>query len=122
MSSWRPVSALACIARNRRSRSAAIAAAYAFIITFFVYRQIPLSEIVPILTRSMKTLGIVMILIGFAAAFGHILTMLSLPLQISNFFTGISDNPYVVLLAINVLLLIVGMFMETIAALIITRV
>ena len=53
-----------------------------------------------------------MILIGFAAAFGHILTMLSLPMQISLFFTGLSSNPYMVLLAINVLLLILGTLMD----------
>ena len=94
------------------NESASIAVVWAFFVTMFIYRDYKWRDLPKLVHRTVKTVTIVMILIGFAAAFGHILTMLSLPLQISNFFTGISDNPYVVLLAINVLLLILGTLMD----------
>ncbi len=94
------------------TESAAIACVWAFLVTMFYYRDYKWNQLPILVHRTVKTVTIVMILIGFAAAFGHILTMLSLPLQISQFFTGISDNPYVVLLAINVLLLILGTLMD----------
>ena len=94
------------------TESAAMACVWAFLVTMFYYRDYKWSQLPILVHRTVKTVTIVMILIGFAAAFGHILTMLSLPLQISKFFTGISDNPYVVLMAINVLLLILGTLMD----------
>ena len=88
------------------TESAAMACIWAFVVTMFFYRDYKWNQLPTLVHRTVKTVTIVMILIGFAAAFGHILTMLSLPLQISMFFTGLSSNPYLVLLAINVLLLI----------------
>ena len=94
------------------TESAAIACVWAFLVTMFYYRDYKWSQLPTLVHRTVKTVTIVMILIGFAAAFGHILTMLSLPMQISMFFTGLSSNPYMVLLAINVLLLILGTLMD----------
>lgn len=94
------------------TESAAIACVWAFLVTMFYYRDYKWHQLPTLVHRTVKTVTIVMILIGFAAAFGHILTMLSLPLQISMFFTGLSSNPYLVLLAINVLLLILGTLMD----------
>jgi tripartite ATP-independent transporter DctM subunit len=94
------------------TESAAIACVWAFLVTMFFYRDYKWHQLPTLVHRTVKTVTIVMILIGFAAAFGHILTMLSLPLQISMFFTGLSSNPYLVLLAINVLLLILGTLMD----------
>lgn len=102
------------------TESAAIAAAYAFIITFFVYRQIPLSEIVPILTRSMKTLGIVMILIGTSTAFGWLLAYLKVPALIAQAIFSFSQNPIVVLLIINLFLLFMGTLMDMSSLILIT--
>ena len=94
------------------TESASIACVWAFLVTMFYYRDYKWNQLPVLVHRTVKTVTIVMILIGFAAAFGHILTMLSLPLQISTFFTSISDNPYMVLLAINVLLLLLGTLMD----------
>ena len=94
------------------TESASIACVWAFAVTMFYYRDYKWHQLPVLVHRTVKTVTIVMILIGFAAAFGHILTMLSLPLTISTFFTGISDNPYVILLTINVLLLILGTLMD----------
>jgi tripartite ATP-independent transporter DctM subunit len=94
------------------TESASIACVWAFLVTMFYYRDYKWHQLPILVHRTVKTVTIVMILIGFAAAFGHILTMLSLPLQISKAFTSISDNPYVVLLAINVLLILLGTLMD----------
>lgn len=94
------------------TESAAIATAYAFLITFVVYRQIPLSEMGPILTRSMKTLGIVMILIGTSTAFGWLLAYLKVPALIANAIFSVSSDRVVVLLIINVFLLFMGTLMD----------
>ena len=94
------------------TESAAIATAYAFIITFFVYRKIPLSEMWPILTQSMKTLGIVMILIGTSTAFGWLLAYLKVPALIAQSIFAISENPIVVMLIINLFLLFMGTLMD----------
>ena len=94
------------------TESAAVACIWAFLVTMFFYRDYKWHQLPILVHRTVKTVTIVMILIGFAAAFGHILTMLSLPLKISMFFTSISTNPYMILLAINVLLLILGTLMD----------
>ena len=94
------------------TESAAIACVWAFLVTMFFYRDYKWSQLPVLVHRTVKTVTIVMILIGFAAAFGHILTMLSLPMKISMFFTSLSDNPILILLAINVLLLILGTLMD----------
>ena len=94
------------------TESAAVATAYAFLVTFFVYRQIPLVEMGPILTRSMKTLGIVMILIGTSTAFGWLLAYLKVPALIADAIFSFSSNRIVILLIINLFLLFMGMLMD----------
>ena len=94
------------------TESAAVACVWAFLVTMFFYRDYKWSQLPFLVHRTVKTVTVVMILIGFAAAFGHILTMLSIPATISAFFTGLSDNPIIILLAINVLLLILGTLMD----------
>ena len=102
------------------TESAAIAAAYAFVVTFFVYREIPLSEVVPILTRSMKTLGIVMILIGTSTAFGWLLAYLKVPALIAQGIFAFSSDRIVVLLIINLFLLFMGTLMDMSSLILIT--
>ena len=102
------------------TESAAVACAYAFIVTFFVYRQIPLSEMVPILTRSMKTLGIVMILIGTSTAFGWLLAYLKVPALIAEAIFSFSSNPIVILIIINLFLLFMGTLMDMSSLILIT--
>ncbi|MEW6624545.1 MAG: TRAP transporter large permease [Bacillota bacterium] len=94
------------------TEAAAIAAVYAFIITFFVYREIPLSQMNSILSNSLKTLSIVLILIGTSSAFGWLMSYLRVPAVIADTILGISDNKIVVLMILNVLLLVLGTFMD----------
>ena len=94
------------------TESASLACIWAFLVTMFFYRDYKWNQLPTLVHRTVKTVTIVMILIGFAAAFGHILTMLALPVKISLFFTSLSDNHYLILLAINILLLLLGTLMD----------
>lgn len=94
------------------TESAAIACVYAFFVTFFVYREIPLSESLNILKRTFVTLSIVLFIIAAASAFGYMLAFLQVPEMITNALVTISDSRIVILLLINVLLLALGAIMD----------
>jgi tripartite ATP-independent transporter DctM subunit len=78
----------------------------------FIYRDYKWRDLPKLVHRTVKTVTIVMILIGFAAAFGYLMTLMQIPLKITAFITGLSDNKYVVLALINVLLLALGTLMD----------
>ena len=94
------------------TESAAVAAIYAFIITFFVYRQIPLKEFKGILYSTLKTLTMVMTLIASASAFSWLMAYLRIPAKVTEFLISITDNKILLLMLINVLLLVLGMIMD----------
>ena len=96
-----------------------VAVFYALLIGVFVYKKLKFKNVQVIVLESMKTSASLMVLIGFANLFGWILITEQLPQVISNEILSFSDNKYVVLLLINLLLIFVGTFMETIAALLI---
>jgi tripartite ATP-independent transporter DctM subunit len=94
------------------TESASIAVLWAFFVTMFIYRDYKWKDLPHLMHRTVKTLCIVMILIGFAAAFGYVMTLMMIPLKITTALTTLSDNRYVILLLINVLLLILGTLMD----------
>ncbi len=94
------------------TESAAIACIWSFFVTMFIYKDCKWSELQKLMYRTVKTVTIVMILIGFAAAFGAIMTYMQLPSRITEFFTSISDNKYVILIYINIMLLVIGTLMD----------
>lgn len=94
------------------TESASIAVLWAFFVTMFIYRDYRWSETPKLVHRTVKTLSIVMILIAFAASFGYIMTLMQIPLQITTALTTLSDNRYVILALINVLLLVLGTLMD----------
>jgi len=94
------------------TESAAVAVIYAFIITFFVYKEIPLKAMKGILYNALKTLAMVMALIAAASAFGWLMAYLRIPAMATKLILGVSSNKYVLLLLINVLLLFLGMIMD----------
>jgi tripartite ATP-independent transporter DctM subunit len=94
------------------NESASIAVLWAFFVTMFVYRDYKWSDLPKLVHRTVKTVTIVMILIGFAAAFGYMMTLMTIPMRVTAFLTGLSDNPYVILALINVLLLALGTLMD----------
>lgn len=94
------------------TESAAIACLWAFFVTMFIYRDYKWSELPKLMFRTVKTVTIVMILKGFAAAFGAVMTYMQLPMRITEAFTSISDNKYVILMCINIMLLLIGTLMD----------
>ena len=94
------------------TESAAVACLWAFFVTMFIYRDYKWNELPKLMCRTVKTVTIVMILIGFAAAFGAVMTYMQLPMRITEFFTSLSDNKYVILMYLNIMLLLVGSLMD----------
>ncbi|NQT60545.1 MAG: TRAP transporter large permease [Bacteroidetes bacterium] len=102
------------------TESAAIACLYAFIITFFVYREIPISRFVGILYASLKTLAMVMSLIAAASAFGWLLAYLKIPAAATSALLKITDNKILLLLLINLFLIFLGTIMDMAPLILIT--
>lgn len=102
------------------TESAAVATVYAFIITFFVYREISLKALPEILFNSLKTLAMVMSLIAAASAFGYLLAFLRIPAMATQALLTITSNRVALLLLINVLLLLLGMIMDMAPLILIT--
>ena len=94
------------------TESAAVACLWAFFVTMFIYRDYKWKELPKLMCRTVKTVTIVMILIGFAAAFGAVMTYMQLPTRITEFFTSLSDNKYVILMYLNIMLLLIGTLMD----------
>jgi len=94
------------------TESAAVACVYAFLVTFLVYRDYHWSELPRMVHRVVKTVSMVMMLIGFSVAFGYMMTLMQIPAKITYFFLSISDNKYAFLFMVNILLLLLGTFMD----------
>lgn len=94
------------------TESAAIAVVYSLIVSVFVYKGITLKEVWKILDNCIETLGIVLILIASSAAFGICLTLLHIPAKAAALITGISANPAVMIILLNLILLLLGMIMD----------
>ncbi|MCG7782635.1 TRAP transporter large permease [Lelliottia amnigena] len=94
------------------TESAAVACLWAFFVTMFIYRDYKWKDLPKLMCRTVKTVTIVMILIGFAAAFGAVMTYMQLPMRITEFFTSLSDNKYVILMYLNIMLLLIGTLMD----------
>ncbi|MEM9717751.1 MAG: TRAP transporter large permease [Bacteroidota bacterium] len=101
------------------TEASVIAVLYALIIGSLVYKKLTFRNLGEIILQSMKTSASLMILVGFANLFGWILITERLPQWLSGEILSFSQNKYVVLLLINLLLLFFGTFMETVAALLI---
>ena len=94
------------------TESSAIACVYTFIITYFLFRSAKLRNFGHVLRRSLKTLAIVMTLIATAKAFAYMMTDLRIPAQITAALLAVTHNKIMLLLLINVLLLVLGCFMD----------
>lgn len=102
------------------TESAAIAAIYAFIVTFFIYRDIPISRMNKILRNSLRTLAMVMAVIATSSAFGWMMAYLRIPALVTETLISFSNNKYVILLLVNVILLFLGMIMDMAPLILIT--
>ncbi|MGL4560145.1 TRAP transporter large permease (plasmid) [Paracoccus versutus] len=98
------------------TEAAAAAVCFALIIGVVVFRTITVEKLVMALRSSLLNTVVILLIISSASVFGWVLTANRIPELISQVFVSISDNPLVFLLLINLLLLLVGMFLETGAA------
>lgn len=94
------------------TESAGIAVLYTVIVALLIYRSLSVSQFLAAVTSSVKTTAMVMFVIGAAGAFGWLLALLEAPLHLSNALQGITENPFALLLLINVVLLLLGTFMD----------
>jgi tripartite ATP-independent transporter DctM subunit len=78
----------------------------------FVYRDVKWSDLPALIGRVVRTVGMVMIMIGFSISFGYMMAILRVPAIATQFFIDISSNKYMFLLWINILLLLLGTFMD----------
>lgn len=101
------------------TESAVIAADYAFVVGFFVYRELKLKDLPTVFVKSAVTSALVMFIIANASLFGWILAFEQIPQALTKTFTSLTTNPVALLLIINLLLLVIGTFIETASALII---
>ncbi len=101
------------------TEAAVIAVAYALVLGCFVYREIPFRDLPKIFAESAFTSSVVMIIVGFAFVFAYALALMQAPQQIAGALQNVSSNPQIFLLLVNLFLFVVGMFMETFAAIII---
>ena len=101
------------------TEAGAVAVIYATLVGLLVYKDIRLSDLPDIFSSSAKTSGTILILVIMATAFGRLITLAQIPAALANEITSLSDNPIIILLLINLLLLVIGMFMETISSIII---
>ncbi|EPX81819.1 TRAP transporter large permease [Litoreibacter arenae] len=101
------------------TETAVVASVYAMIVGLLIYRELPIREIPTIVIDSAVSATGILLLVGFANVFGWILVSERIPQAIASAVLSFTENKFLVILIINILLLLVGMFMETIAALII---
>ncbi len=94
------------------TESAAIAVIYAFLVAMFAYRELNWRQLPALMAGVVRTVAMVMILIGFASAFAYMMTLMQIPAKVTDFFLTLSDNKIVILMMINVMLLVLGMFMD----------
>lgn len=101
------------------TESAVIAVVYGFLIGLFVYRELSWKQIPRTLISSAMITGTVMVIMGTATAFGKLVTMYQIPNMLATAIMGISNNKYVILVLVSLLILFVGTFMETLSIVII---
>ena len=94
------------------TEAGAVAVVYAFFVTMFIYRDVKWSELPKLIARVVRTVGMVMIMIGFSIAFGYMMAIMQVPAIATKFFIDISSDKYMFLMWINILLLLLGTFMD----------
>lgn len=101
------------------TESAALAAFYGLVLSVFVYKELSLSRLPGVILESALLVSAVLVIVGASVAFGRIMALEQVPDTIAEFVLGLTDNKVFILLLINLLLLLVGTFLETLAAIVI---
>lgn len=98
------------------TEAAVAATAYALFLGFFIYRTLTFKSFIRVSMETIETTSIILFIVGGAAIFGYLITTTQITDHVATIVLSITDNPLLILLLVNVFLLIVGCFMETIAA------
>ena len=101
------------------TESASIAVAWALLITTLVYRSLTWSSFLKACAKACKTTGVVLLLIGISAAFGYFMALYEVPQKTGELMKSISSEPWVIFLMINVLLFVLGTFLDMAATILI---
>ncbi|MGJ8609710.1 MAG: TRAP transporter large permease [Octadecabacter sp.] len=101
------------------TESGAFGAIYAILLTAFFYRTLTFKSFITAIVGTVRTTAMVMILIAFASSFAYLLALYQVPSRLSDALVTVSDNPIMILLMINVILLILGMIMDMAALILI---
>lgn len=100
------------------TEAAAVAVVYAFLVSTLVFRNVKVRDFIKSMWVSAKTSANLFLIISFSTIFAWALGMQKVPDQIAEFMMSVTNNPYVLLLFVNILLIIIGMWMETGAAIV----
>ncbi len=98
------------------NEAAVVACVYAFIVELFIHRSMKFSDVKKVTVSSAVTSATLLIIVAGAVCFGRLLTLENIPGKITEAVLGAIESPYIFLLAMNTLLLFVGMFMDIISA------
>lgn len=101
------------------TEAACISVVYSIIISVFVYKEMTMEELKNVFLETAVLNGITSFLLGYSTVFSTFMTYERVPQMITEFLTGVSSNPLVVLLFVNLVLLVVGLFMDTVPAIIV---
>lgn len=101
------------------TEAAAVTVVYGFFVASVLYKKVNISDFKRVAIDSVATSCSVLLLVVFANAFSRVITILQIPGILGEAITAISSNPIIILLVINLILLIVGMFMDTTAAILV---
>ena len=97
------------------TEAGALAGIYALLISVLVYRSLGLKQLLEVIFETVKTTGILTVIVGAAFSFSYIVALEHIPDLFSGLLLGITSNKYVLLLVINILFIILGMFIDTMA-------
>ena len=97
------------------TEAGALAGIYALLISVLVYRSLGLKQLLEVIVETAKTTGILTVIVGAAFSFSYIVAIEHIPSIFSGLLLGVTSNKYVLLLVINILFIILGMFIDTMA-------
>ncbi|HEV7915754.1 MAG TPA: TRAP transporter large permease, partial [Albitalea sp.] len=101
------------------TESAATAVFWALIVTVFAYRSLSRKDFLTACAKACKTTGVVLLLIGISSAFGYFMALYEVPQQTGELMQSISQSPWIIFLMINVLLFVLGTFLDMAATILI---
>ena len=95
------------------TEAAAVSSVYAFIISFFVYKELKPSDLFDVFVKSAKSSALILFVISLSAPFGWFMTNQGIPGQIAGAVLSVFTSKIALLLMINIILLVIGLFLET---------